>query len=73
MVLYQRPIMPFNAQFYFIAELELPYVSRLTNDLFLHNPYWIPVPTKIPSDCPKFERKYGEDPQAHVMTYHIWF
>jgi len=53
--------------------LELPNVSRLTNDLILHSPYWPPVPTKIPSDCPNFEEKSKEDPQAHVMTYHLWF
>jgi hypothetical protein len=67
----QRPYMPFNPQFPFLATLELPDVSRLTNDPILHSPYWPPVPTKIPSDCPKFEGKAKEDPQAHVMTYHL--
>ena len=36
------------------------------------NLYWPQVPTKIPGDCPKFDGKAGEDPQAHVMTYHLW-
>ena len=64
--------MPFNPQFPFLATLELLEVSKLTNDPILHNPYWPPVPTKVPGDCPKFEGKAGEDPQAHVMTYHLW-
>ena len=64
--------MPFNPQLPFLATLELPDVSKLKNDPILHNPYWPPVPTKVPGDCPKFEGKSGEDPQAHVMTYHLW-
>ena len=64
--------MPFNPQLSFLATLEFPDVSKLTNDLILHNPYWPPVPTKVPGDRPKFEGKVGEDPQAHVMTYNLW-
>ena len=64
--------MPFNPQLSFLATLELPEVSKLTNDPILHNPYWPLVPTKVPGDCPKFEGKVGEDPQPHVMTYHLW-
>jgi len=67
-----RPQMSFNPKLPFLATLELLNVSKLTNDPILHNPYWPPVPTKIPSDCPKFDGKAGEDPQAHVMTYHLW-
>lgn len=52
--------------------LDLPDVSRLTNDPIPHSPYWHPVPTKIPSGCPTFEGKAKEDPQAHVMTYQLW-
>jgi len=52
--------------------LELPDVSRLTIDPILHSLYWSTVPAKIPSDCPKFEGKSRENPQAHVMTYHLW-
>lgn len=47
-------------------------MSRLTNDPILHSPYWPLIPTKILGDCPKFEWKSGEDPQAHVMNYHLW-
>lgn len=64
--------MTFNLKFPFVATLELHDVSRLTNDPILHLPYWSPIPTKILSDCPKFEGKPNEDPQAHVMTYHLW-
>ena len=64
--------MSFNPQLPFLVTLELPDVSKLTNDPILHNPYWPPVPTKIPGYCPKFDGKAGEDPQAHVMTYHLW-
>lgn len=64
--------MSFNPQLPFLTTLELLDVSKLTNDPILHNPYWPSVPTKIPSDCPKFDGKVGEDPQAHIMTYHLW-
>jgi len=64
--------MYFNPQLPFLVMLELPDVSKLMNDPILHNPYWPPVPTKIPGDCPKFDGKAGEDPQAHVMTYNLW-
>lgn len=59
-------------QLLFLATLELPEVSRLMNDPILHASYCPPIPSNIPSDCPKFEEKAKEDPQAHVMTYHLW-
>ena len=64
--------MPFNPQFPFLSTLELPDLSKLMKNPILHNPYWPSVPTKIPSDCPKFEGKSEEDPQVHVTTYHLW-
>ena len=64
--------MPFNPQLPFLATLELPNVSKLVNDPILHNPYFPSVLTKSLGDCPKFEGKSGEDPQAHVMNYHLW-
>ena len=30
------------------------------------------MPTKLPSDIPKFEGKVGECPQNHIMTFHLW-
>lgn len=64
--------MSFNPQLPFLATLELLDVSKLTNIPILHNPYWPLVPTKIPGDFLKFDGKAVEDPQAHVMTYHLW-
>jgi hypothetical protein len=42
------------------------------NDPIHHDPSWPAVPTKLPSDIPKFEGKSGEDPQDHVTTFHLW-
>ena len=72
LALIRGPIVSFNPQLPFLETLELPDVSKLSNDPILHNPYWPPVPTKIPDDSPKFDGKFGEYPQAHVMTYHLW-
>jgi hypothetical protein len=56
----------------FLAMLNLPDLSKLMNDLVSHDPTWPPVPTKLPSDIPKFEGKNGEDPGDHVTTFHLW-
>ena len=37
-----------------------------------HMTHWPAVPTKIPSDIPKFEGKIGEYPSEHVTTFHLW-
>ena len=42
------------------------------NDPMSHDPTWLTVPTKHPSDIPKFEGKAGEDPGEHVTTFHLW-
>jgi hypothetical protein len=42
------------------------------NDLMRHDPTWPPVPTKIPSDIPKFEGNTGEDPSDHITNFHLW-
>ena len=60
----------FRAVLLFMGAIVL-WFPKLKNDPILHNPYWPPVPTKIPSDFPKFKGKSEEDPQAHVMTYHL--
>ena len=31
------------------------------------------MPTKLPSDIPKFEGKARECPQNHIMMFHLWF
>jgi len=61
-----------NRQLPFIATLDLPDLTRLTNDPINYLPFWPPMPSKLPSDIPKFEGKSGEDPSNHVMTYHLW-
>ena len=50
--------------------LNLPDLSRLTNDPVAHDSAWPAIPTKIPSDIPNFEGKPGEDPSKHVTTFH---
>ena len=45
----------------FLATLNQPDLSRLKSDPVSHNPTWPVISTKLPSDIPKFEGKYGED------------
>jgi hypothetical protein len=52
--------------------LHFPDLTRLLNDPICHNPRWPPMPTKLPSDIPKFEAKRNEDPGDHVTTFHLW-
>jgi hypothetical protein len=61
-----------NRQLPFLATLDLPDLSHLTNDPILHHPFWPVIPAKLPSDIPKFDGKAGEDPNNHVMTFHLW-
>jgi hypothetical protein len=56
----------------FLETLHFPYFSKLMNDLIHHDLSWPMVPTKLPLDIPKFEGKSGEDPQDHVMMFHLW-
>ena len=30
------------------------------------------MPMKLPLDIPKFEGKASEDPQNHIMSFHLW-
>jgi hypothetical protein len=62
----QQPKLPF------LATLHLPDLTRLLNDPICHDPRWPPMPTKLPSDIPKFETKPNEDPGDHVTTFHLW-
>jgi hypothetical protein len=55
-----------------LATLDLPDLSHLTNDPIQHAPFWPTIPAKLPSDIPKFDGKPGEDPNNHVMTFHLW-
>ena len=65
----QDPVRP---KIPFLATLNLPDLSKLMNDLVKHDATWPPVPTKLPSDIRKFEGKVGEDPWAHITTFHLW-
>jgi hypothetical protein len=47
-------------------------LSRLLNDLICQYPHWPPMPTKLPSDIPKFEGNLGEGLGGHVTTFHLW-
>jgi hypothetical protein len=62
----QQPKLPF------LVTLHFPNLARLLNDPICHDPRWPPMPTKLPSDIPKFEAKPNEDPGDHVTTFHLW-
>jgi hypothetical protein len=63
---------PPNLPMPYLASLNITGLTKLTNDPILHDPTWPNMPTKFPSDIPKFEGKLGEDPANHVMTFHLW-
>jgi hypothetical protein len=56
----------------YLTSLNIPDLTKLTTNPILHDPTWPNMPTKIPSDIPKFEGKQGEYPTNHVMTFHLW-
>ena len=56
----------------FLATLNLPDLSGLTNDPVAHDSAWPAIPTKLPSDIPKFKGKLREDLSEHVTTFHQW-
>jgi hypothetical protein len=62
---HQQPKLPF------LETLHFPDLTRLLNDPICHDPRWPPMPTKFPSDIPKFETKPNEDPGDHVTTFHL--
>jgi hypothetical protein len=61
-----------NRQLPFLATLDLPDLSRILNDPISHSPQWPAIPSKLPSDIPKFDGKVGEDSNNHVMNFHLW-
>ena len=63
---------PHHPRLPFLTTLNLPDLSRLTNDPVAHDPAWMAVPTKLPLDIPKFKGKLGEDMSKHVTTFHLW-
>jgi hypothetical protein len=56
----------------YLASLNIPDLTKLTNDPIFHDPTWPNMPTKIPTDIPKFEGKIGDDPTNHVITFRLW-
>jgi hypothetical protein len=65
-------ILPPHCRCHIWPLLNIPDLTKLTNDPILHDPTWPAMPTKLPSDIPKFEGKAGNDPANHVMTFHLW-
>ena len=61
-----------NRQLPFLTTLDLHDLSKLINDPIRHNPSWPPIPVKLPSDIPMFNRKQGDYLKNHVMTFHMW-
>jgi hypothetical protein len=55
---------------FFLATLDLPDLSRLTNDPISHSPVWPVNPTKLPSYIPKFDRNSGEDSKLSICGVH---
>ena len=56
----------------FLATLNLHDLSKLINDPIRHSLAWPPIPTKLSSNIPKFKGKVNEDPNIHIMTFHLW-
>jgi hypothetical protein len=63
----------FNKKLSFLATLDTSDMSRLTNHPILHSPFWPVIPAKLPSDIMKFNDKPSEDPNNHIITFHLWF
>jgi hypothetical protein len=61
-----------NRQLPFLATLDLLDLLRILNDPIRHSPQWPAILAKLPSDIPKFDGKVGEDPNNHVVTFHLW-
>ena len=56
----------------FMASLNVQGLTRSTNEPIRHHQQWPSMPAKLPLDIAKFEGKVGEDPQNHIMSFHIW-
>jgi hypothetical protein len=61
-----------NRQLPFLGTLDLLDLSRLKNDPIQHAPFWPTILAKLLSDILKFNKTLGEDPNNHVMTFHLW-
>lgn len=47
--------------------------NKIINDPLLHDHNLPPMPTKLPSNIPKFEGNPREYPTNHVPSFHMWF
>ena len=56
----------------FLATLNLPDLTKLTNDPIAYDTNLPPMPTKLPSDITKFEGKQAKDLGNHLMIFHLW-
>ena len=65
----QNPFSP--TKLLFLATLEFPNLAKSTNDPIQHHFAWPSIPTKIPTEIPKFDGKTGDDPTNHMTTYHL--
>ena len=66
---FQSPVRP---KIIFLATLNLPYLSKLMNYPLKHDATRPLVPTKLPSNIPKFEGKVGEKLGDHITTFQLW-
>ena len=55
-----------------MESLSLPNFNQLINYPIRHDVGWPAMPTKLPSDIPKFEGLAGEDPTNHIRSFHMW-
>lgn len=51
---------------------DLPKLTKLMNDHVRHDPWWPPIPMKLPFNIHNFEGKPGENTCTHITTYHLW-
>lgn len=56
----------------FLSSLDLLDLVKLTNGPIRHDPWWPPIPAKLPSDIHNFEGNSRENPSTHITTYHLW-
>ena len=56
----------------FMAGLRLLDFDQLINKPIHHDASWPAMPTKLPSDIPKFESLARKDPTNHVRSFHMW-
>jgi len=52
--------------------LDLSSLSCLKNDPSQYVPFWLAIPAKLSSVILKFNIKPGENPNNHVINFHLW-